>query len=71
MTPTTALRGTDRFWTRRRVVTTVCLLLAVGILVTPVQRYIAVRGLRRERRHGGRRTVHPAIASHSILPPGY
>lgn len=38
-----------RIWTWRRVVTVIGLLLTIGTLTTPIQWYIAVRGLQSEK----------------------
>jgi hypothetical protein len=43
-----------RIWTRRRVVAGVLLLVAVGVVVTPVQWYAAYVRLRRAERRGPR-----------------
>ncbi len=49
---TTASRSNNRIWTVRRVVAAVCLLVALGGLLTPVQWYLAYLGVQRaKRRH--------------------
>lgn len=45
----TAPHRTRRFWTCKRVVALVAALLVVGVLVTPVQWYVAYRGVRQEK----------------------
>jgi len=46
----TAIQTNERFWNWRRRVAVLLLLLAVGVLITPVQWYVAYVGLDGEKR---------------------
>jgi hypothetical protein len=54
---TTATRSKNRLLTKRRIVAIACLLLAFGVLITPIQWYVAYvfagekRRRQRTRRH--------------------